>query len=336
MIDVFNHILPPEYLAAVDRMVGSAQPLMFQRARQIPAMSNVESRLRVMDQFPGYQQILSLGSPTVDAMAAGQVAIDLARWANDSMAALVRSYPDRFRAFIATVPMSQLDAAQIEAARAIRELGAVGIQIYTNESGRPIDRPEVLELFARVDELQRPIWLHPIRPIQAADYSSEELSRFDLWWAFGWPHETSVAMGRLVFAGVFDRFPNLFVITHHVGGTIPMFAGRIESGLAMLGTRNAPEQSWAVATELRERPLQAFKRFYADTASFGSRAAIECGRDFFGVSHLLFASDMPFDPEQGPGYIRDTIKAIQQMSLDAAERTAIFEGNIKRLLRWTS
>jgi aminocarboxymuconate-semialdehyde decarboxylase len=141
-------------------------------------------------------------------------------------------------------------------------------------------------------------------------------------------------MGRLVFAGIFDRWPNLIVITHHVGGTIPLFAGRIESGLSVLGTRNGPDNASAVATDLKEPPLQAFQRFYADTASFGSRATLECGRDFFGVPHLLFATDMPFDPEQGPGYIRDTISAIIQMSLSDAERSALFSGNIKRLLGW--
>jgi aminocarboxymuconate-semialdehyde decarboxylase len=275
-----------------------------------------------------------LSSPTVDALASGITAIELARCANDALAKLVDVFPDRFPGFVATLPLSEPLAAQLEAERAICKLGAVGVQIYTSVAGIPLDRPQLLEIFGCVADLDRPIWLHPIRAMTSPDYPSEEVSKFDLWWAFGWPHETSIAMGRLVFAGIFDRWPNLDVITHHVGGTIPLFAGRIGSGLSVLGTRNGPEQASAVATELKEPPLQAFRRFYADTASFGSRATLECGREFFGISHLLFATDMPFDPEQGPGYIRDTILAINQMSLSDAERSALFDGNIKRLLRW--
>jgi aminocarboxymuconate-semialdehyde decarboxylase len=335
MIDAFNHILPPDYLAAVDRLATRQLPLMFQRARQIPAMSDVDARRQVMDKFPGYQQLLSLSSPTVDTLASDDAAVELARHANDSMAHLVAKWPDYFPGFIATLPLADTSAAQLEAERAICQLGAVGVQIYTNIGGQPIDRPETLELFGCLANLNRPVWLHPIRTIAAADYPSEKLSKYDLWWAFGWPHETSVAMGRLVFSGLFDRWPNIVVIAHHVGGTVPMFAGRIESGLSVLGTRNGPEHETHVRTNLSEPPLQAFRRFYADTASFGARAAIECGIEFFGLSKLVFATDMPFDPEHGPGYIRETIRAISELKVCDADRSEIFEGNIRRLLQWT-
>ena len=333
MIDVFNHILPPDYLAAVDKL-AMRQPLMFERARQIAAMSDVEARLKLMDGFRDYSQIISLSSPTVDMLAPGAGAATLARAANESMAALCQRHPSSFRGYIATVSVTDPLETCREAQRAILELGAVGIQLYTSVNGLPLDRPEFADVFACMAELRRPILLHPIRSINAPDYGSESRSKFDLWWAFGWPHETSIAMGRLVFAGVFDRWPELAIITHHVGGTIPMFAGRIESGLALLGSRNSPEDAWTITSDLKEPPLQAFKRFYADTASFGARSALECGREFFGLSHMLFASDMPFDPEKGQKYIRDTIRAIHDMQLDDSERSAIFEGNIKRLLRW--
>ena len=139
-------------------------------------------------------------------------------------------------------------------------------------------------------------------------------------------------MARLVFAGVFDRWPDLVVITHHCGGMIPMMEGRIESGLQLLGTRNPPHLADTVKTDLQERPIDAFRRFHADTASFGSRAAIECGMSFFGLDRMLFATDSPFDPEQGPGYIRETLRAIGEMDLNSEQRTAILSGNAERLL----
>ncbi len=307
---------------------------MFDRACQIPAMSELDARLRVMDQFPGYRQILSLSSPPIEALApAAGGGVELARAGNDALAKIVRRRPDRFPGFVASLPMDDPEAAVCEARRAVSDLGAVGVQVYTSVNGRPLDGRDTLEIFGALAELKRPVWLHPIRGMTASDYPNEAVSKFDLWWAFGWPHDTSVAMGRLVFAGVFDRWPELAVITHHVGGTIPLLAGRIESGLAHLGTRNPPEHAAAVATDLKEPPLAAFQRFYADTASFGSRAALECGREFFGSDKLLFATDMPFDPEQGPGFIRDTLRAIDDMQLAESDRAAILEGNIKNLLR---
>lgn len=333
MIDVFNHILPAEYIAAVEQRV-SRRPLMFDRAVKIDSMSNVDARLRVMDQFPGYRQILSLSSPTIETLATGDVGAKLSQIANDAMSKLVERLPERFPGFVASLPLDNPDVAQREAERSIRQLGAVGIQVYTSVHGRPIDQPHLLELLGHVSELGGAVWLHPIRPMSSSDYPSERNSKFDLWWAFGWPHETSVAMGRLVYAGVFDRWPSLKVITHHAGGTIPMFAGRIEHGLASLGTRNPPELAGEVETGLIEPPLKAFKHFYVDTATFGSREALACSRSFFGSNKLLFATDMPFDPEGGAGFIRETLNAIRELNLSADDQSKILEANIKRVLGW--
>jgi predicted TIM-barrel fold metal-dependent hydrolase len=82
-----------------------------------------------------------------------------------------------------------------------------------------------------------------------------------------------------------------------------------------------------------EPPLAACRRFFADTASFGSRAAIECGVEFFGTERMLFATDMPFDPEQGPGHIRSTLAAISAMNLSISDRAAILSGNVRRLFK---
>ena len=127
-------------------------------------------------------------------------------------------------------------------------------------------------------ELDRPVWLHPLRSSHLPDYPDESISKYDLWWAFGWPHETGICAGRLVFSGLFDRCPDLKVITHHGGGTIPMVEGRIESGLKALGTRYAPGDRRAAETPLKESPIDAFRRFHADTATFGSRIAIDAAQ----------------------------------------------------------
>ena len=308
-IDAFCHCLPPKFFEAANATL--VKPLrMFQRAQRMPAMVDIDARLRVMDQFPGYAQLLSLASPTLETLAPPDKSPELARIGNDCLAQWVQLQPDRFLGFIASLPMNHPEAAMAEADRAVSQLGAVGIQLYTNVAGHPLDRPDLYPVVEHIASLGCPIWLHPIRKMTVADYEDEPVSKFDLWWAFGWPYETSLAMGRLVFAGLFDRWPDQIVITHHCGGTVPLAEGRLASGLELLGTRNPPQWADAVRTDLEERPIDAFRRFYADTASFGSAAAIRCAEAFFGQDQMLFGTDMPFDPEQGPGYIRDTLQAI--------------------------
>lgn len=331
-LDVFCHVLPSEYCAAANRSLTNPT-FMFTRAQAIPVMVNPEARFRVMDQFPGYRQIPSLASPTPEQIAGPEQSPELARIANDALATLASKHRDRFPSFVATLPLNNPEAALVEAERAVNRLGAAGVQIMTSIAGRPLDEPPHLALFERVAKLGGAVWLHPTRPMTRSDYPSEPVSKFDIWWSLGWPYETSVAMVRLVFAGLFDRCPNLPVITHHVGGIIPMMEGRLGSGMELLGTRTPPEHADAIRHQLLEPPLSALRRYYADTASFGSRGAIECGRSFFGADRLMFATDMPFDPEQGPGYIRATLKAIRELDLSDAERKAILTGNARRVLK---
>ena len=245
---------------------------------------------------------------------------------------MAAGHPDRFPGWVASLPINNPEAAVVEIDRVVHELGAVGVQFYTNVKGHPLDEAQYLQVMEHAASIGCPIWLHPIRLMAAADYPSESVSKFDTWWALGWPYETSVAMTRIVFSGLFDRWPDLKLITHHCGGMIPMMEGRIESGLQLLGTRNPPHLADAVKTNLKERPIDAFRRFHADTATFGSRAAIECGISFFGIDKMLFATDSPFDPERGPGYVRETLRAINELDLTGQQREAILSGNAMRIL----
>jgi predicted TIM-barrel fold metal-dependent hydrolase len=276
--------------------------------------------------------VLSLAAPPIEAYAGGDGAA-MARLANDTMAETVARHGDRFPGFIASVAMNDVDATLLEIDRALADLGAVGIQIFTNVNGRPLDDPAFAPIFERMAGADRPIWLHPTRTANFADYATEEKSKFELWWAFGWPYETSIAMSRIVFAGYFDRFPNLNVITHHMGGMIPYFAGRIGPGLDQLGVRTDDEDLTVHLKRLKKRPFDYFKMFVADTALFGARDAMTCGLQFFGADQVVFASDFPFDPEKGTFNIRETIRDIDGLDISAADRTKIYEGNARRLLR---
>jgi uncharacterized protein len=331
-IDVFPHILPRKYF---DRMlaVAPAGLTLQKRMMAIPALVDLDLRLRIMDRYEGYVQVLTLASPPIDVVAGPEASPDLARLANDEMAAIAARHPDRFPSFVASLPMNNPDAAVRELDRAIDHLGATGVQIYANVAGRPLDLPEYEPVFTRMAEHDLPIWLHPARPATVADYPGEPRSKYDIWWAFGWPYETSAAMARLVFSGLFDRHPDIKIITHHMGAMVPLCEGRIGGGLDQLGTRTDDPDDVAALGRLRRRPIDYFRMFYGDTALFGAHAAMECGLAFFGADRILFGTDMPFDPEQGTGFIRETIAAMERMRTTDEARGKIYEGNARRLLR---
>jgi predicted TIM-barrel fold metal-dependent hydrolase len=266
-------------------------------------------------------------------MGGPPLAAELARIANDGMAGLVARYPDRFVGFVASLAMNDVEASLIEIERSIFELGASGIQIFTNVNGRPLDDPAYLPIFSKMAEANLPIWLHPTRGPSFPDYQTEPKSKYELWWVFGWPYETSVAMARIALAGYFDVLPTLKIITHHMGGMIPYFSGRTGSGMDQLGARTEDEDLSIVLRRLKKRPQDYFKMFFADTATFGSGPAMQCGLEYFGVDHILFASDSPFDPEKGPGYIRETIRCLEELPISTSDREKIYEDNARRLLR---
>jgi predicted TIM-barrel fold metal-dependent hydrolase len=199
-------------------------------------------------------------------------------------------------------------------------------------AGAPLSEPQYRPLFARMVAHDLPIWVHPMRGPQFSDYTTEQASENEIWFTFGWPYETTACMTRLIFSGLFDELPGLKIITHHMGGMIPYFAGRIGPGLDQLGSRTDDEDLTVYLKRLKKRPFDYFKMFLADTALFGARDAMACGLKFFGVDHVVFASDFPFDPEKGTFNIRETIKDIDGLLISDAERKQIYEGNARRLL----
>ena len=333
-IDIFPHILPKPYFDKMLTMSGRAA-YMQKRVRDIPILYDLDTRFRVLERFEDqdYVQVLTFNLPPIEFVAEPQDSPDLAKLANESMAELVAKYPEHFPAFIASLPMNNPDAMLAETERAIRDLGARGVQICTNVNGRPLDEPEFLPLFELMGQMDFPVWLHPTRSPDFADYKTETRSKYDLWWAFGWPYETSVAMGRLAMSGVFDRVPNLKIITHHMGAMIPYFEGRIGPGLDQLGRRTDDEHDVGTLERLEKRPQDYFRMFYADTALFGALAATECGLTFFGSDHVLFGTDMPFDPEKGPGFIRETIRVIDNITASLDDKKKIYEENARRILK---
>jgi len=332
-IDIYNHVMPPAYLELMK--THSKDPGIVKRMTGLRMLWDLEARAQMLaTQFPDVVQVLTLAQPSPEMLGGPDQSPGFARVANDAMAEICRTWPDRFPAFVASLPMNNPDAAIVEMDRAIGDLGARGIQVVNQVNGRPLDDPAFFPIFERVTrKWDFPVWMHPFRPGSTADYKGEDRSKYEIWQVLGWPFETSVAMARMVFSGLFDRLPDLRVITHHCGGMLPYFAGRAETLWAQLGSRSAGGDEAEVLKRLKKPPIEYFKMFYGDTVLGGSASALRCGLDFFGADHVVFASDCPFDPENGPMFIREGIRSIEALGLPESDREKIYLGNALRLMR---
>jgi uncharacterized protein len=327
IVDIYCHIFPDRFFQEMNRIAPRLGNIGA-RLRGVKKLFDLDERFREMDQLGDYREIISLPNPPIEDFAQGEIGLSLARIGNDSMAELCARHPARFPAFVAALSLTDVEGSVREARRAVTELGAGGVQIFTNIAGRPLDDPAFEPIFAAMAELDLPIWLHPARTAAMPDYAAEQKSRFEMWWCFGWPYETSVAMVRMVFAGLLDRYPGLKIITHHLGGMIPFYDGRIGPGLAVLGSRTLDEDYSKVLSSLKRPHLDYLHDFYGDTALFGGGVqAVRCGLEFFGVDHVVFATDTPLGP------IAPTIARINELEIPQGDRRKIFAGNAERLLR---
>lgn len=331
-IDIFNHVMSTRYLDMMK--THFKDPGIIKRMGSLRMLWDIEARVAMLEQWPEVQQVLTLSLPGPELVGGPDLSPELARIANDDMAAMCARWPQKFPAFVASLPMNNVPAALEEMDRAIGKLGARGVQILTSVNGRPLDEPEFFPVFERVTRTHGlPIWMHPARPATRADYVNEQKSRYEIWQVLGWPYETSAAMARIVFSGLLDRLPDLRIITHHCGAMIPFFAGRAETLWAQLGSRTADENYEELLARMAKKPIEYFRMFYADTVLGGSASALRCGLDFFGADKVVFASDCPFDPEGGPMFIREGIRSIEKLKLSAAVKRKIYSGNALKLLR---
>ena len=336
-IDIYTHIQPRKYLDELLKVVETHHKHLLTRFRVIEStrsLWNLDERFRVMDKYEDLVQVLVPTGPPVELLAQPKDVTRLVKLYNDEIAELVQKYPDRFIAAVACLPLNDVDAALEEAQRAITDLGFKGIlvdsPIYDNssEKTKPIDLPEYMPLYEMMSTYDLPIWIHPRRESSVSDYTTEKESKYFIFHCFGWPYETTVAMARLVFSGVLETYPALKLITHHCGAMIPFFADRIER---LYGYMWAHGQK-GFMEKLRRPPIEYFRQFYNDTALYGNTAGLMCGYAFFGIDHLLFGTDMPYDAEQGDQFTRETIQAVKQMNISDLEKEKIFNGNALDLL----
>ncbi len=323
-IDAYAHIIPPKFNETLKKI----SPQLFERqVAPYPTLFDLDARFRVMDKYEPLRQVLTLGRIPVEHIASPRKAAELAQRADDEMAELVAKYPGRFTAALATLALNNVDEALAEADRCIRDLGFRGVYIHTPVDEKPLDFPEFMPLYAKMQAYDLPIVIHPMRKPDHPDYLSEKSSKYNMFSMFGWPYDTTSAMGRLVFSGILEKFAGIKFVVHHMGGMVPFYAERIRQFTEIRRPGEA-------ALDLKKDAIDYFKMFYADTAIYGNTPALMCGFDFFGPDHVIFGIDFPLGcTEKGDRNYRQTINAIEAMPISDEDRKKIYEDNARKLMR---
>jgi len=324
VIDAYAHVFPMRLIEALAEVKPSKE-LAALRA-QSPHNFEHAARLAYMDEHGFDVQVLILARPPVWLGMNRSDIHRLSRVANDSIAEFAAQRPDRFVG-VGVLPV--VDAVMMEEFERIQgELGLKGVLIFSNIEGKPLDDESMWPLYERAAELDFPIWIHP----QHANYypwiGKDVLDR-----VLAWPFDTSLAMARLVYGGVFERYPNIKFVTHHMGGMIPYFSARIAAFAETSSGEYAKLGLGQSGPSLTGSPLDHFRLFYNDCISNGSQDAVRLALNFFGADRILFGTDFPFGPDNGERWPLDELRTIKTMPIDEADRAKILYGNAARLLK---
>lgn len=323
IIDIYSHSCPPEFIDELEARYPTREGAGL---RQRPLLFDADARVRFMDDRGIDLQVLVLVRPPVWTGMPREVMYPLLRCAHESTAKMVAKWPDRF---IGVAVAPRVDDRILEEVRyAWRELGLTGVQVFTNIEGEPIDTPEMWPLYREAAEANQPIWIHPQHNPYAYPWLTESLLDRSL----AWPFDTAVAVARLAYSGILDRYPALKFITHHLGGMVPHFAARLEAFDEEIADFTRAGLNTASGVRL-ERPIGEYlKSFYADTAINYGPGALECGARFFGLNHVAFGTDFPMGTEGGTGWTGQILSAVTEALPDPADRAQVLGGTAAQLL----
>ncbi|HEX2214765.1 MAG TPA: amidohydrolase family protein [Mycobacterium sp.] len=276
-------------------------------------------RLEQMDAAGIDFQILSLFDPGVQEMDDVASAVDLARRANDDLAETVRQNPTRFGGFAALATQDP-DAATAELQRAVTDLGLVGGLINGRSHDRYLDDPAYEALFGAAEHLGVPIYLHPTTPHPAvmdawfAPYTGDGLHLA----SWGFAAETGTHVLRLIYSGLFDKFPRLQMIIGHLGEMLPFAAYRVDRYYGLGGDGSGHR--------LERLPSDYLKsNFYVTTSGNFNPPAFACTLEVMGADRVMFSVDYPMDDN------RAGAEFLMSYPMDDDTRSRVSSGNALRL-----
>ena len=276
-----------------------------------PPMTDPARRIEDMDRVGIDVEVLSLSTPNV-YFAPPERQAEVARLVNDAYAELAARHPTRFKGF-ASIPMDDPDAALRELERALDELRMNGVIVLSNINGRALTDPRYRPFFVECDRRHVCVFIHPMIPANAEPFSEYVLGPI-----IGFPFDTTLAVARLCYAGVFRELPNIRWILGHLGGAVPYLMERMDNG-------------WRDFAECRvnidELPSVYLKRLYYDTVSF-SAPSLMLTRELVGADHMVMGSDYP----HLLGSIDRAVSTIESLEVPSAEKDQILSGTAKAIL----
>jgi predicted TIM-barrel fold metal-dependent hydrolase len=296
---------PTVYLQSGERIIKMGDWL-----RKIPPhYMDVKAKLAAMDANGIALTALSINDPGPEWF--GEDGPLVARMLNEFVARLVREHPGRFFG-LCVLPLQDMPASLVELDRAVNQLGMKGILLYTNLAGKFPDEPEFRPLFKRAVELDIPILLHPAKPI-----TTEYVKGYEMTSSLGNMFDNTIALTRIIMAGILDEFPGLKLVCPHLGGTLPYIIGRLDHQTQVL--KRGPKY-------LTRAPSEYLKSIWLDVVS-PLPLAIKFAHEFMGPDRLLFSSDHPW---VNPA---DIIRCVNESGIPASAAEKIYSLNARKLFR---
>jgi aminocarboxymuconate-semialdehyde decarboxylase len=312
-IDIHCHTYPVEYVKEVEKLSGKEpEKVLFYADIPIPLWDSAEKRLAKMDELGIDVGVLSTTLPPQSF--GDQADLHLAQMTNDFNANLCSKYPKRFRA-LANVPLFSPSNTIKELNRAINDLGLIGIATGTFISRIPLTSPEYLPFLAEVNRMKLAVHIHPSLPI-----GIEIMHKYKLGGLLGFLFETTMTATKMVFDGVFEKFPDIVLILSHFGATLPFIFQRVDDGF-----KGFPE----IRENISKLPSEYLKRFYYDTASSFTRSSFMCTYDFTGPEKIVFGTDDPYARNR---LIEIKIRQLEELGLPGEALEKIYSENAKKVL----
>lgn len=280
---------------------------------------DIEKRLKHMDQLGIDIHVLTIPAPGADRFE-GDDAIQIARIANDAIAAIARAHPKRFIGFF-TLPSCNIKASLEELERAVNDLGLRGFGCFANLNGQALDRQELFPIFERLAKYKLPVYIHPTAPLATEATGIDIMPTL----IFGWAFDSTVAMTRLVYGRVLERFPEINWVVADVGGVLAFFAQRAINIYS--GRTDEIRNKYG----LKENPLDSFRRFYVDTADHPV-STLRCVKDFFSADRMVLGTNYPYGPEEGCLLVKNSLRAVDGLDLNAVEKEKILGANAAGIL----